>query len=93
MTLAVTGVYVGERPFVSDFNNDFSDQKGYFLLNTKLTYKWKSLTAFVDISNLLNKEYSEYGVASYKGFPGVIDEKAYYPSPKRNILAGMSIEF
>ncbi len=93
MTLALTGIYVGERPFVSDFNNDFSDQKGYFLLNTKFTYKWKSLTAFVDINNLTDTEYSEYGVASYTGFPGVIDQKAYYPSPKRNILVGMSVEF
>jgi iron complex outermembrane receptor protein len=88
MTLALTGVYVGERPFVSDFNNDLSDQKGYFLLNTKFTYKWKSLKAYVDINNLTNKEYSEYGVEG--GFPL---EKAYYPSPKRNILAGVSLEF
>ncbi len=88
ITLALTGVYVGERPFVSDFNNDLSDQKGYFLLNTKFTYKWKSLKAYVDINNLTNKEYSEYGVEG--GFPL---EKAYYPSPKRNILVGMSLEF
>jgi outer membrane receptor protein involved in Fe transport len=88
MTVALTGVFVGERPFVSDFNNNLSDQKGYFLLNTKFTYKWKSLTAFVDINNLTNKEYSEYGVEG--GFPL---EKAYYPSPKRNILVGMSLEF
>jgi len=88
ITLALTGVYLGERPFVSDFNNNLSDQKGYFLLNTKFAYKWKSLKAYVDINNLTNKEYSEYGVEG--GFPL---EKAYYPSPKRNILAGMSLEF
>ncbi len=88
MTLALTGVYTGERPFVSDFSNDYSNQKGYFLLNTKFTYKWKSLKAYVDINNLTNKEYSEYGVIG--GFPL---EKAFYPSPKRNFLIGMSLEF
>lgn len=88
MTLGLSGVYIGERPFVSDFNNDYSDQKSYFLLNARFTYKWKSLKAFVDVNNLTNKEYSEYGVIG--GFPL---EKAFYPSPKRNILIGMSLEF
>lgn len=84
----LSGVYIGERPFVSDFPNDFSDQKGYFLLNAKLAYQWKSLKAFVDINNLTNKEYSEYGVIG--GFPL---GKAFYPSPKRNFLVGLTIDF
>jgi iron complex outermembrane recepter protein len=88
MTLALTGVYIGERPFVSDFLNEFSNQKGFFLLNTKFTYKWKSLKGYVDINNLTNKEYSEYGVIG--GFPS---EKAFYPSPKRNFLVGLTIDF
>ncbi len=82
----LNGVYIGERPFVSDFANDFSNQQGYILLNAKFTYQWKSLRAFLNINNLTNKEYSEYGVIG--GFPL---EKAFYPSPKRNFLAGISI--
>ncbi len=88
MILALTGVYVGERPFVSDFKNGYSDQKSYFLLNTKFTYKWKSLKAYVEINNLTNKEYSEYGVIG--GYPL---EEAFYPSPKRNFLVGLSFDF
>jgi iron complex outermembrane receptor protein len=84
----LNGIYVGERPFVSDFGNDFSNQQSYLLLNAKFTYRWRSLTAFVDINNLTNKEYSEYGVIG--GFPL---EKAFYPSPKRNFLVGLSIDF
>jgi iron complex outermembrane receptor protein len=87
-TAILTGLYVGERPFISDFANDFSSQQGYFLLNAKFIYRWKSLKAFVDINNLTDKEYSEYGVIG--GFPL---EKAYYPSPKRNFLVGLSIDF
>ncbi len=86
-SLALNGVYVGRRPFISDFANDFSYQKGYIVLNGKIQYKWKSLKIFLDINNVLNKEYSEYGVLG--GFPV---EKAFYPSPERNFLASLTIE-
>jgi iron complex outermembrane receptor protein len=82
----LNGIYIGKRPFISDFANDFCDQQGYFVLNAKFTYQWKSLRAFLDINNLTDKEYSEYGVLG--GFPL---EKAFYPSPKRNFLVGFSI--
>jgi len=88
VTATLRGIYIGKRPFVSDFSNEVGDQKGYFLLNAKLAYEWKSLKAFVDVNNLLNKEYSEYGVKG--GFPV---ERAFYPSPKRNIFAGLSFSF
>lgn len=84
----LSGVYIGERPFISDFANDFSNQQAYLLLNLKLAYQWKSLRAFVDINNLTNKEYSEFGVIG-----GVPLEKAFYPSPKRNFLVGLSMDF
>ena len=88
-TVILNGTYIGERPFISDFANDFSNQQSYLLLNAKIKYHWKSLTAFVDINNITNKEYSEFGVIG--GFP--VLEKAFYPSPKRNFLAGLSVEF
>jgi iron complex outermembrane receptor protein len=83
----LSGVYVGKRPFVSDFGNDFSDQKSYVVLNAKFTYRWKSLRAFVNINNLTDQKYSEYGVIG--GYPL---ERAYYPSPKRNFLVGLSVD-
>ncbi len=86
-TAGVTGIYVGERPFVSDFANDFSKQESYLILNAKLSYRWKSVRAFVDLNNLTNKSYSEYGVLG--GFPL---EKAFYPSPRRNFLVGLSFD-
>jgi iron complex outermembrane recepter protein len=83
----LNGVYVGKRPFISDFSNDFSDQASYVVLNAKFAYRWKSVRAFLDINNLTNKEYSEYGVIG--GFPL---EQAFYPSPKRNFLVGLSLD-
>jgi outer membrane receptor protein involved in Fe transport len=87
-TFALNGIYIGERPFVSDFSNAFSNQKSYFVFNGKITYQWKSLRAFLDINNITNEEYSEYGVIG--GFP---IEKSFYPSPKRNFLLGLSMDF
>ncbi|MBW1724396.1 MAG: TonB-dependent receptor [Deltaproteobacteria bacterium] len=89
-SLNVNGFWVGERPFVSDFANAFDEQDDYFVLNTKLKYRWKNITAFLNINNLTNEEYSEYGVLSTFSSPW---EEAFYPSPKINFLAGVSVEF
>lgn len=88
LTLSANCLYVGSRPFISDFANDYDKQKSFVIVNTKLKYQWRNMMFFVDINNITNKEYSEYGVIG--GFPL---EKSYYPSPKRNFLVGMSVEF
>lgn len=87
-TVTLNGAYVGERPFISDFSNEYGNQESYITLNGKLQYQRKSLTAFLDINNLTNNEYSEYGVIG--GFPL---ERAFYPSPRISFLAGLSMEF
>ncbi|MEW6587389.1 MAG: TonB-dependent receptor, partial [Nitrospirota bacterium] len=87
LTVALNGSYIGERPFVSDFANAFSDQESYVLLNGRIQYHWKFLKAFLNINNITNEKYSEYGVIG--GFP---IEKAFYPSPRINFLAGLSVD-
>jgi iron complex outermembrane receptor protein len=86
LTIAFDGVYVGERPFISDFANDFGDQKSYLVLNSRLKYHWKKLNAFLNLNNLTNAKYSEYGVIG-----GSPLEKSFYPSPRMNFLAGVTI--
>jgi iron complex outermembrane receptor protein len=88
-SVSVNGVYVGERPFISDFANDFEDQEDYLVINTKLIYNWKQMTAFLNINNIFNEEYSEYGGVST--FP--ITETGFFPSPKINFILGLSAEF
>ncbi len=83
----LNGVYIGERPFISDWSNSFSNQDAYVLLNAKFNYRWKSVKAFLNINNLTNKKYSEYGVIG-----GVPLQRAYYPSPTRNFLLGLSFD-
>jgi iron complex outermembrane receptor protein len=88
-SLTVDGIYVGERPFISDFSNDFENQEDYYIVNTKLKYQWKKITAFLNINNITDEEYSEYGGIST--FP--ITEPGFFPSPKINFLAGISADF
>lgn len=88
-SLNVDGVYVGERPFISDFSNDFEDQEDYLILNTKLKYLWKNMTVFLNVNNITDEEYSEYGGIST--FP--ITEPGFFPSPEINFLAGISANF
>ncbi len=89
-SLSVSGIYIGERPYLSDFENTFDMQEDHLVFNLKLKYPWKKFTVFMDINNITNEKYSEYGVISLFSFP---QEKAWYPSPERNILAGMRFDF
>ncbi|MFQ5586653.1 MAG: TonB-dependent receptor, partial [Thermodesulfobacteriota bacterium] len=88
VSIALNGHYVGTRPFISDFDNAFSNQESYAILDTKITYNWKNVTAFLNVGNLTDEEYSEYGVLG-----GSPTEKAFFPSPERNYLFGISAEF
>ncbi|MFO7556334.1 MAG: TonB-dependent receptor [Desulfobacterales bacterium] len=88
-SLVVDGIYIGERPFISDFSNDFEDQEDYLIVNTKLKYQYNKITAFLNINNITDEAYSEYGGIST--FP--ITEPGFFPSPKINFLAGVSADF
>ena len=88
LTLAVNGIYVGERYLESDFANDFEKQDSYTLVNVKVRYNWQKYTAFLDLNNVFNEEYSAYGVLAT--FPV---EPAYYPSPEFNLYAGLRYDY
>jgi len=87
-TLSVTGIYVGERPFINDFQNKFDDLNGYLIVNAKLKYKWRMLTAYVDVNNATNRTYTEYGILN-----STLTQRAYYPSPTANFLVGLAADF
>lgn len=88
-TLAVSGIYVGERPFINDFNNSVDDLNGYFIVNAKIKYRWRALSAYVDVNNATGRKYSEYGALAT--FP--VTERGYYPSPTANFLVGLAADF
>jgi iron complex outermembrane receptor protein len=87
LRLGLTGTYVGERRFISDFANDEDKQDDYFLLSGKLSYLMPHGTAYLVVNNILDEEYEEYGALNYLG------EKGYYPSPEINFIAGVDFRF
>ncbi len=88
--LGINGTYVGERRFISDFNNDFDMLDDYFYVTSKLSYLLENGSFFVAVNNLLNEEYSEYGVLQ---LPIDTAEEAFYPSPKVNFVVGAEFRF
>ena len=86
-SLSINGIYVGGRPFISDFNNAFSNQDAYYFVNSRFEYRWEQVKTYLGVNNVFNRDYAEYGVLG--GFPL---ERAFYPSPERNFLLGISID-
>lgn len=88
LTLDFEGLFTGARHFEGDFSNQFGEQDSYVLVDAKLVYRQGDARLFVNLKNLLDEEYAEYGVLG--GFP---TERAFYPSAGRHALAGIEIEF
>ena len=86
ITAVAEGICVGERLFVGDFSNGFENQESFSVLNLKLEYEWKHLVAHLAVNNATGEEYSEYGALG--GFPV---ERAFFPSPERNVSAGVAL--
>ncbi len=86
--VTLEGIYTGERYFESDWANAFPKQEDYFLLNSRIQYRKNRVLLHLDLKNILNQEYSQYGVLG-----GTPTQRAYYPSPKFNMSAGITFEF
>lgn len=89
VTVGIEGIFVGERFFESDYENTFGMVESYFLLNTRVKLTEERFTVFLDVSNLLDQEYAEYGVL-FLGFPF---QRAFLPSPGINASVGVSFTF
>ncbi len=80
--------FVGSRHFVSDWRNQLDRLNGYYILDSKLSYTWKGLRAFIGVNNLFNRRYVEWGVTNGAGTTQI-----FYPSPERSIIGGLSYTF
>ena len=88
VTVGLEGIFIGERFFESDYKNTFGAVESYFLLNTRVTLTEERFTVYLDVNNLLDQEYAEYGVRG--GYPV---QRAFLPSPGINAVAGVSFAF
>ena len=87
MILALSGNYAGESFLHGDFENALDKQKPYTIYNTKVAQKIGKLSAFVEIDNFTDVEYSEYSA-----LVGLSNDEAYQPSPGRNYHLGIALE-
>lgn len=83
--LALKGNWVGERFFDADVGNASDKLDSYLTVDSKLSYKYKKITAYIGINNIFNEKYSEYGVLTAA-------VKYFYPTPERNYYGGIRIE-
>jgi len=88
LTLALNGIYVGDRYLESDYANVFEKLDDYKVFNVKVEYSWLRYTAFLDLNNVFDEKYSSYGVLGT--FPV---EAAYYPAPEFNLFAGLRFDY
>jgi iron complex outermembrane receptor protein len=85
--LGLNGTYIGERRYISDFDNSHHDQDDYFYLTGKLAYLLDNGSMYLTVNNILDEEYAEYGALNFMG------EEGLYPSPGINFLAGLTFSF
>ena len=78
--------YIGSSYAISDQANAFEKLSKYNTINSRLSYEWKLIKAFLAVNNLANEKYSSYAVISGTG-------RNLYPSPERNWIAGLEITF
>ncbi len=79
---------IGSRYFISDWANRVEKLDEYYTVDTKLSYAWKGLKAFVGVNNLFDRKYAEYAVTNATG-----TSLSYYSSPERNFFGGVSYTF
>jgi len=83
--LAANATWVGEKYLDNDVRNNFDKMESYFVVNAKLSYTYKSLTAYIGVNNIFDEEYSEYGIV------GSFGTKNFYPAPERNFYGGLRV--
>jgi iron complex outermembrane receptor protein len=83
--LAANANWVGRKYMDNDVENSFDKAEAYTVVNAKLSYTYKSITAYAGVNNIFNDKYSEYSIVGFTG------NKNFYPAPERNFYGGVRI--
>ena len=82
---AANANWVGEKYLDNDVQNSYDKAESYTVVNAKLSYTCKSITAYAGVNNIFNDEFSEYSIVGFGG------NKNFYPAPERNFYGGVRI--
>jgi iron complex outermembrane receptor protein len=84
--------FVGKRFLANDLANSFDKLPGYGVWDAKLSYlyedKWGHFSAFFGVSNILDKEYEEFG--GIGGYP-FGSRVGFFPSPERGFVGALTL--
>jgi iron complex outermembrane receptor protein len=81
LTISLLGNYVGRQFFLNDEPNRFRKLEDYFVLGSRVSYRWKDLTGYLMVNNLTNQKYSTSGIKVAQPF--------LVPAPRINLFAGL----
>ena len=82
---AANATWVSRKHLDNDVENAYDKMDSHISVDTKLSYTYKMLTAYVGVNNIFNEKYSEYGIVGFGG------NKNFYPAPERNFYGGLKI--
>ncbi|TAN40525.1 MAG: TonB-dependent receptor [Nitrospirae bacterium] len=87
LVIALKAVWSGERFLDNDVQNSFDKLESHLVVDSRITYTYKNITAFAGVNNLFDKKFSDYGIVGFGG------NKNFYPAPERNFSAGLRVVF
>jgi outer membrane receptor protein involved in Fe transport len=82
------GTYVGDQFFRGDEHNTQPKLSAYFILAARVDARWRSLSAFVQINNVLNTHYETFGTYANSG---TMVEPFLTPGAPTRVTAGVSL--
>ena len=89
LTVSLLGQYVGAQFQFRDEPNQSKQLANYFVLNSRVAYRWRQWTAHVTVNNLTDRKYSTSGIL----VGGTFNESFRVPAPGANVFAGLSYRY
>ena len=94
LTLWVSGAFVSSQWFRGDEENVEPKLSSYFLMSAGVRARYRALSAFLTINNLLNNKYETFGTfAPNAKAAGTPIEPFLTPAPPINVVGGLSYHF
>jgi iron complex outermembrane receptor protein len=85
LTVSLLGNYVGSQYMLRDEPNQAKKVADYFVLSSRIAYRWKQWTGYVNFNNMTNRKYSTSGI--------LVNEPFRVPAPSFNVFAGVSLRY
>ncbi len=87
---------ISNRIFSGDFDQVLTPFPGHAVVNLKAAYQYQGWQLSGRVNNLLNQEYSDFGVRVTQFPPPTfipVQSKSFFPAPERNFMIELRREF